>query len=335
MDLFPTEDHFEIFTLDPLQEDIPWEALGGGKILFERIQAGSEGEPGFYLIDLDNKTTRGFMLSGNPLQPSLSPDGQRIACSMLTDLNSYLDIYIMNTDGTNCQPVYRGGYQDLHPTWMPGSSKIAYVGTQQLGALYTITAKKNASDRLEIIKFHYFDNENDWIIDPSGGFSASAGNHFTGVSYNKPEGVLMVTPGRGKDGVSVILPHRREDGMYYESPCFSPDGETIALLAMEKEPDGFLGGLWKSLSVYTIKPGGEELTRIVQVPAYEKPGKWSEEHRRHEVSLCWSPDGNKILFTVPTQENACNIYAVNADGTGLIQVTRNGKAVDRYVSWSR
>jgi Tol biopolymer transport system component len=45
----------------------------------------------------------------------------------------------------------------------------------------------------------------------------------------------------------------------------------------------------------------------------------------------WSPDGTKIVFTIFTAETGRDIYTVNADDTGLAQVTYGGD--DHFADW--
>ena len=71
-------------------------------------------------------------------------------------------------------------------------------------------------------------------------------------------------------------------------------------------------------------PDGTNLTELASVSAYKSPVPYGNLHRY--VSLCWSPDGTKILFTVPIEEYGCHLFLINADGSGLTQVTDNIKA---------
>jgi Tol biopolymer transport system component len=47
----------------------------------------------------------------------------------------------------------------------------------------------------------------------------------------------------------------------------------------------------------------------------------------------WSPDGERIAFDTRTEFEAAQIYVMNADGSGLTQLTR-GPGVQRAASWS-
>jgi Tol biopolymer transport system component len=54
------------------------------------------------------------------------------------------------------------------------------------------------------------------------------------------------------------------------------------------------------------------------------------------ISLCWSPDSKKILFNAPNeQDDGFHLMLVNADGSGLIQVTEKMSVNDLSVSWGR
>lgn len=39
--------------------------------------------------------------------------------------------------------------------------------------------------------------------------------------------------------------------------------------------------------------------------------------------LSWSPNGNKIAFSARTENGSFEIYVVNADGSGLMQITND------------
>jgi len=53
-----------------------------------------------------------------------------------------------------------------------------------------------------------------------------------------------------------------------------------------------------------------------------------------ELSLSWSPDGSKIVFNRPEGDLVSHLYLINADGSGLVQVTSAAGVVNRNVSWS-
>jgi Tol biopolymer transport system component len=321
------KDPFKVIALTPLTDRIPFQALGSGKILFDRIN--DPDRSGFYIIDIDKKTTKGFRLNSLTVEPNISPDGTKIACSLLnaSSLTSMWNIYTMNIDGSNCFPVYKSNSWENYPTWNNDGSKIIFYSSNNEGPLYMQSPAENSTDRVELTKFYYGDDP-EWIIIPSGGFSISPAGKLICVSSSmKLMGILSIDPYKGKAGVSTIL--TRSANQWFESPVFSPDGSIIAFLSIETDP---VNG-WVAVSVKSINPDGSNLTQLGSVRTYKSPAPYTSLHRF--VSLCWSPDGTKILFTVPTEEKGCHLFVINSDGTGLTQVTEDVNAYDSEISWSR
>jgi hypothetical protein len=186
---------------------------------------------------------------------------------------------------------------------------------------------ENPSDRVELTKFHY-DDDPSWFIVPSGGFSISPGQKL--VCSNLGGDLLSIEPYVGKSGVSLLLPTPADQ--HFESPAFFPDGSKIAFLVVESDP--LIYG-WNAVVVKTIDPDGRNLTELIRVTPFKTPIDWMHYPRYCDVSFCWSPDGKKILFTYPTEENGCHLFVINSDGTGLTQATDNFQAYDVDVSWGR
>ena len=321
-----SEDPFRITALAPLKDNIPNAVLGSGKIVFDRCHQNGLDRSGFFVIDSDKNTVNGFRLNSQAVEPSISPDGTKIACSfLLMGGNSGWDIYIMNVDGSNCYRVFQAPYMAEWPTWTPDGSKVIFY-VNGTGPLYMQSPVENATDRVELTKFFYT-GDTYYILDPSGGFSMSPGGKLVCVNSYGP--IRSIDPYVGKAGVRTVLP--RTNLQNFESPVFSPGGEKIAFLSVEKDS---LSG-WKAVSVEIMNPDGTNLTQVGRVKTYQSPVDYTNWHRMANVSLCWSPDGKKILFTVPTEEYGCHIFVINSDGSGLTQVTDDVKAYDYDVSWSR
>jgi len=150
------KDPFKVISLEPLSDEIPFEELGSGKILFQRIN--SSDTSGFYIIDVDKRNSYGFTSNSDISWPYVSPDGSKIACKLRSssDRNFIWSIYCMNIDGTNCIPVTNSG-GGFCPTWSPDGLKILYYTNDIDGPLYMLSATENSSDSVEMIKFNYGD----------------------------------------------------------------------------------------------------------------------------------------------------------------------------------
>jgi Tol biopolymer transport system component len=322
------KDPFKVIALNPPTDKIPYEALGGGKILFDRTDK-SNGDMKFVIIDIDQKKTSAFKLNSLAMMPNISPDGSKIICSLFINSTTAYDIYMMNSDGSGCYLVYQSVYQDRYPSWTIDGSKILFFSASLYGPLYIQSPVENATDRVELIRF-YYDDDPSWFIEPSGGFSMSPGQKLVCVNLiNQIKGLLLIEPYAGKSGVSVLLPF--PENQYFESPAFSPDGSKIAFLTVETDP---LFN-WNAVVVKTIDPDGKNLTEVVRLATYKQPVHWMHHNRSWNVSLCWSPDGTKILFTAPMEEYGCHLFVINSDGSDVTQVTDNVEAYDVDVSWSR
>jgi len=328
-DIIEKEDPLKVITLTPPTDKIPYEALVNGKILFYRTDY-TTGEISINMIDVDKKRTSAFKLNSLMLQPSISPDGSKIAFSLFTNVTTAYDVYIMNSDGSDSYLVYQSEYQDRYPSWTFDGSKILVFSASLYGPLYIQSPVENSTDRIEVIKFSY-DDDLDWRIEPSGGFSISPDQKLVCSNLiNQIRGLLTIEPYVGKSGASLLLP--TPTNQHFESPAFSPDGSKIAFLVVETDPSVYG---WNAVVVKTINPDRSNLTELIRVKPFKTPIDWMHYNRVCDVSLCWSPDGKKIMFTFPTEENGCHLFVINSDGTGLTQVTNNNQAYDADVSWSR
>jgi Tol biopolymer transport system component len=308
--------------------DSPYQALGTGKIVFDRIN--DPGGSGLYVIDIDKRKSYGFRLNSLTRWPYISPDGTKIACSLLNsaDWNSTWNIYCMNIDGTNCFQVSHSG-NERYPTWTPDGLKILFYLNNSEGPLYMQSAKENSTDKVELTRFYYGDDPY-WAIVPSGGFSMSPTGKLVCASNGAPKtsGILHIEPYVGKSGVTTLVP--LINNQWLESPVFSPDGTKIAFVTLESDT---LGNQL-AVSVKSMNPDGTNLTQLVRVKTYNAAISWMGYTR--VGSLCWSPDGKKILFTaLNKQGGGYHLMVINADGSGLTRVTDEMNAYDYDVSWGR
>jgi len=147
----------------------------------------------------------------------------------------------------------------------------------------------------------------------------------------KTSGILKIEPYMGKSGVSVLLPNTITEEPI--ASVFSPDGTKIAFAIHEIDSLGDQRAIW----IKSMDPDGTNHTPLARVKISNEAIIYSLYPRfMSRVSLCWSPDGKKLLFNVPTEQNdRYHLMAVNADGSGLIQVTDEMNASDYYVSWGR
>jgi Tol biopolymer transport system component len=326
------ENPFKITTLLPLSDNVPYQVLGSGKIVFERNY--NQGKSLLYVIDIDKRRSFGFELKSLIAQPNISPDGSKIVCSLLNsaDLNPAWNIYIMNIDGSDCYPAFQSDKGANYPALNYDGSKILFYTNSPDGRLYMQSLVEKSSDRVELTKFHY-DDDPQSLISPSGGFTVSSEGDLAGVSNSENlSGIIGIIPYIGKAGASVLVSPLTDLGFVspnfrVESPVFSPDGLKIAFISIYTGPLETSG---MSVSIYTMDPDGTNLTAIGGMG-----GSQPKLRSGRYMSLCWSPDETKILFALPDGETTCHLYVVNLDGSGFNQITNQLNVFDSNVSWSR
>jgi Tol biopolymer transport system component len=332
-DTTPQDDGpFKVKKMLQLGDNIPWKELGGGKILFERKF--SIGLSSFYVIDADKISTSGFVLGSSITDPAISPDGTKIACSLLNSAvsNAVWNIYIMNLDGSGCFPAYVSDQPAYYPTWNKDGSKIIYYTGGSESKLFMQSPVENSSDRTEILNFHPASNP-EWSIVTDGAFTITPAGKIIGVSTSaNPNGIISIDPNAGESGVKVILNPTTDlsfvsPNFRAESPVISPDGTKICFLSIYSNP---LEPLWISVGVTVIDPDGGNV-----VPFGGMGGYLPANSNTRYVSACWSPDMTKILFAIPDATNASHLFLFNIDDSSILQVTDAANVTDCNVSWTK
>ena len=324
----------------------------GGHIVFTIINWGRH-----YIYVAASDGSRLWTISdagedGIAYSPDISPDGSRIAYATTYDLRFYnypaLDIETSRLDGSNRRRLTDNEEDDASPVWSPDGSRIAFVkpslhgGDAELG-IYTM-----ASDGSDLRLILHFSSGLGWPAkssslrwSPDGKMLAfvlrgyksirvesepSDESSRRGIRYSKDdEGriwatwyreVLYTMNADGSRRTNLLeLAYKDGNSIFVGSPAWSPDGESIAAMTYSDE----------HFRVNTINSDGSGVRElaILHSPSY---GNQDNTHGNRDISLSWSPDGTKILFS---GLSGLGINVVNEDGSGLHRV-----AGGQYASWS-
>jgi Tol biopolymer transport system component len=148
---FPTPPTIFIPTTTPAISEL------SGYVVFDDITHPDS----FYQIFIENLNTREIQqltFIGSNAEPVWSPNGKQIAFS--SNRNEKDNIYVMNSDGSNQQPLTQCSGSTYSPTWSPDGNNIAFVSdcnNNQDKALYVLDVTTRNLTRLTQDNVNYLD----------------------------------------------------------------------------------------------------------------------------------------------------------------------------------
>lgn len=260
-----------------------------------------------------NETPYGHLFAVNPdgsgavdLTPSgytdvrsfaWSPDGRRVAFSALQAGDTDPELFVMNVAGGGIRRLTDNYLPDFQPSWSPNGRWIAFTSIRTgLSQIYKMRADGSAQRRLT----NAFGNCDSPAWSPRGALIA-----FHCAMAN--EKVSVMRP----DGTHIRELLRRASTIE-SRPAWSPDGRLIAFAR------GTRGPAWASLGIWTIRPNGRGLRRLVQQGG----------------SPAFSPDGRWLAFVAERGGNQ-ELYKARADGSGAVQLTNTYGITESAPSWQR
>jgi Tol biopolymer transport system component len=307
----PTESGYQLPVPPPMTDVIPYGVLGHGKIAFERIGPTENNYSGVYVINIDAQTSS-VVGSGVFDGVTISPLGEKIAYSTSSSINTYYDINVMNTNGTNIEKISEIVGQEFYPSWTPDNQKILFIANEFeefKTVAYIQSPTPNSPDRTAIKTFAYASG-------PNSRLSVSNNNRLVFSLMGKGIYVMNI------DGTNV---EELISGTNYYSPVWSPNGSQIAFLTVDTDSTGH----YSSMDVKLMNSDGSNPESVVQLSAHGY-GEWAGENNN---TICWSPDGTKLLFNKHDGDLESHIYIINVDGSSLTQVTFAEGVTDRSLSW--
>ncbi len=307
-----------------LTDPIPYDVLGRGTIVFERTGPYPGEYEGWYVISVEQKKTWSLEFKNIVGLDAISPDGKRISFTAEA-------IYTVNTDGSNVQKITDTGFGYM-AAWSPDSKKL-YFRQKYPPRLYSQSAIPHATDLKLIKKFTVQPNPNDpeYYIRPSGAVTvAPDGKIAYTCNDNRQMGLagLYIMENDGSN-LSLIVPF--PEGKIFDSPVFSPDGQSIYFFSVEKDSSG----AYVTADLMRVDPNGSNLQMIKSLAVGGQRQWHYSVSKSTTIFLACSLDGSKLLFNLPKSDFVSHLYVLNIDGTGFTQVTFAEGVTDRCASWGR
>lgn len=251
---------------------------------------------------------RRVLLSGEAFTPTISPSRTWIAFSR--EVNQRYRIFRVRFDGSGLAQLTGTGsgdtYEELTPAYS-GSGERIFYSADRTGSndrkIFSITAVGGGVEQHTSAP----DDTPPRDFWPSvKGCGTTLASCSIAVARSPGGGPVQVTVVDGNGGNEVIL-----GPLGTTSPIWSPDGQRIAYI--------------------------EQNERLMVMNA---DGSNKVEVATFDGSMgapSWSPDGSRLVFHALGSSTSFEfqLFVVNADGTGLVQITNDPQNPASFPAWSR
>jgi hypothetical protein len=279
-----------------------------GKILINRADNTATGTEQTFTVDPDG--TDFILLADNSEAGQWSWDGTRIAM-----FEGFLDFDSGVFTSLNLDTQYPDMFLGC-ALWSPDDARLACEGfglsDPSLNGIYTVRSSDGGDLQRVTVNPGGDDCPSDYS--PSGNRIV-----FTRESETTPRTVYTVRP--DGSGLRQISPAGLNVNLCNGS--WSPQGNEILLSAHQPSFD-YHSSMW------VLHANGTGLRRI---PAPDCGGLNADPAGVGCFNPSWSPDGTKIVFGRQVDDQPRDIYTVNADGSGLFQVTNTPDIEEFNADW--
>lgn len=272
----------------PLPTTTPLQPVLSGRIAFNSDRTGVYQ---IYVYDVENgELTQLTETASRSVEPSWSPDGQRIAFSTAGPSGRGLELYVMNADGSNPQPLTADGAFAVGADWCPDGTRIAFH-SNRTGDFEVYVINSDGSGMTNLTSNPSADFMPNWSPDgQSIVFVSTRAGAFNLFRMNADgTDVQQLTTGTSDS----YYPRWSPDGQYILFTRQDPDSvERIYIMPAEGAEPEPLTGLDSNNSGATWAANGQTI-----LFASDRTGEW-----RLYTML---PDGRN-QFVLPPQANGRN-----------------------------
>ena len=275
---------------EPIRED---EDAFGGPPHSIAFSSNRDGNNEVYVMNPDGSDqTRLTIESRGDARPDVSPNGQQVAfqSNRITGANPTgdLEIFVMNADGSDVRQLTVNGAEDSWPRWSPNGRWIAFYSIVD-GNYEIYVIRPDGTDLTRVTDYPGLDQYPEWS--PNG----------KQLAIRRDTDIYLID----LDGSNPI--QLTAQAMINQMASWSPDGKQLAFFS-NREGYG---------SVFVMDTDGNNEVNLTPKPDDVPATAWGSR------APAWSRNGQYIYFTArrPVVSVSENIFVMNADGTGVTQLT--------------
>ena len=234
------------------------------------------------------------MVGGSPGRPAWSPDGFKIAFTVLTwprthgGTDPWIHIYTVSSDGSNPVRLTSGAVEDDHPTWSADGRKLAFERhSWEHNEWYIVVMDSDGKNPADLNRKFGGGSEPAWSPDGSQ------------IAFNW-SGSLAVMDADGTNATRLPPDDNRGGRLPVDvgRPSWSPDGTRLAFSLYETQ-DGRVVSGESNIAILDIDTG--EITQVTSL-------------KGREINPDWSPDGQRILFnSAQNSDGHSHVFVVGAE----------------------
>jgi len=233
-------------------------------------------------------------------EPAWSPDGRHVAFTSYRDGNA--EIYVMEASGAHPRRLTTSPQSDNAPSWLP-DGRIVFRSMRDGWANFYVT---DADGQQVQALTRTPSDKGAPMVSPDGRWIAYVGHGELGLSN------IFVLPSEGGEAQNLTGALSKDQKL---APAWKPDSQGLAYVE-------YSGG---KLGLRVVGRDGRNPSAIT-------------DKAFSNASPSWSPDGRRLVFVSSREGTRMDmahgdIYVMNADGSGTINLTRH-PAEDNHPVWS-
>jgi Tol biopolymer transport system component len=223
--------------------------------------------------------------------PAWSADGGRLAYS---SSGADADVWVINADGTDEHDVSNDpNGPDIQPAWAPDGTRIAFVKQNFDGTSAIWVMDADGSNQVQLTDAATINVHPNWSPDGARiAFASDRDGNF--------ELYTIAPDGTGLTRLTFTV------GQQEDNPNWSPDGQRMVHDACVSPTYPCPGS--PNYEIFVMRADGSSRRRLTNDPSID----WNP---------AWSPDGTQIVFRSDRSPDGTELWKMNADGSGVVQLT--------------